>query len=513
MSLADRRESVPVTVQRALGLAARRRPGKVAVRHGATVLTHAQLDRRAEAIAQGLYALGLKRGDRVAVMLPNCADYIAVALACAKGALCMVPVNYRFTGAEVKLQVSDSGAVALIHDAEFNSAVELARLPEHVRTIVRGPQLEALAGASATGWRPPDATEDDLFYLGYTSGTTGKPKGAMVTQRNRALAYHYWALEFGIGAEDVALHCGPFHHTAPFTFVLTQLFMGGEVVILDAFDAVAARRAIGEHGVTWGFMVPFMLERLLETEIDAAAAPTLRMIVSGASPLSTRTKQGVLERFPGIALHEFYGATEAGVVTNLRPEDQLRKTRCVGQPVAEIEIQIRDEGGAVVAQPGIVGDIWMRGPTLFAGYFGAPEKTAEVSDGAWCTIGDIGRVDEEGFLYLVDRRKDVIKSGGVNIYPIEIEEVILREPDVRECAVAGLPDERWGEAACAFLVLKPGADDQRVLRRVEAMCRQALADYKRPKLFRFIDSLPRNANGKVLKRELRAAPATTPATT
>lgn len=508
MSLVERRQAVPVTVQRALGLVARRRPDKVAVRHGGTCLTHAQLDSRAAAIAQGLLALGLQRGDRVAVMLPNCADYIAVALACAKAALCMVPVNYRFTGAEVRLQVMDSGAAAFIHDASFAEAVAQASLPAQVRTIVRGPQLDELVAAASIGWTPPDATEDDLFYLGYTSGTTGKPKGAMVTQRNRALAYHYWALEFGIGADDVALHCGPFHHTAPFTFTLTQLFMGGEVVILDAFDAAAARRAIGERAVTWGFMVPFMLERLLETDIDAAAAPALRMIVSGASPLSTRTKQGVLERFPGIALHEFYGATEAGVVTNLRPEDQVRKTRCVGQPVAEIEIQIRDEAGRVVSQPGIVGDIWMRGPTLFAGYFGAPEKTAEVSDAAWCTLGDIGRLDEEGFLYLVDRRKDVIKSAGVNIYPIEIEEVILREPAVRECAVAGLPDERWGEATCAFLVLQPGADEPQVMRRVQDLCRDALADYKRPKLFRRIDGLPRNANGKVLKRELRATPVT-----
>jgi len=493
-----------VTVQRALGLAARRRAARVAVRHGDTVLTHAELDRRATAIARGLLSTGLARGDRVAVMLPNCVDYIAIAIACAKAALCMVPVNYRFTETEVQRQLQDSGARAFIHDPRFEAQVRDAARDPEVRHVRWGAELDALA-ATGVATPLPAAAEDDLFYLGYTSGTTGKPKGAMVTQRNRALAYHYWALEFGIGAEDVCLHCGPFHHTAPFTFALTQLFMGGEVIVLDAFDAAAAARALQRHGVTWSFMVPFMLERLLETGIDAGQAPALRMLISGASPLSTRTKTQVIERFSGTALHEFYGATEAGVVTNLRPQDQLRKLRCVGQPIAEIEIEIRDEQGLQIVAPGSIGDIWMRGPTLFSGYFGAPEKTAEISQGQWCTLGDIGYLDAEGFLYLVDRRKDVIKSGGVNIYPIEIEEVLLREPAVRECAVAGVPDERWGEATCAFLVLREPGDEAVLMQRIQALCRTELADYKRPKLFRLVDALPRNANGKVLKRELRAS--------
>ena len=505
MSSVELRQSAPVTVERALGLSARRHPDKVAVRHGNTAVTFAELDARAAALAAGLSAAGLVRGDRVAVLLPNCIDYIVVAIACAKGSLCMVPVNYRFKGAEIRQQVEDCGAAALIHDPIFAQQIIDSALPPHVRIFRRGWELEDLLASSVSVHQLRQAEEKDLFYLGYTSGTTGKPKGAMVTQRNRALAYHYWALEFGIGPDDVALHSGPFHHTAPFTFTLTQLFMGGEVVILDAFDATAAVEAIRKHEVTWSFMVPFMLERLLETDIDSSAARSLRMLISGASPLSTRTKNRVLERFPGVALHEFYGATEAGVVTNLRPPDQLRKTRCVGQPVADIEVEIRDETGRRIVEPGRVGDIWLRGPTLFSGYYDAPQKTAEVSDGQWCTLGDIGHLDEEGFLYLVDRRKDVIKSGGVNIYPLEIEEVILLDPAVRECAVTGLKDERWGEAACAFLVLEPNADARAVRERVQELCREALADYKRPKLFRCVETLPRNANGKVLKRELRTS--------
>ncbi|MBN9477329.1 MAG: AMP-binding protein [Burkholderiales bacterium] len=505
MSSAERRASAPVTVQRALGLAARRHGARVAVRHGDATLTFAELDRRAAAIAQGLVAAGLVRGDRVAVMLPNCTDYITIAMACAQGALCMVPINYRYTGTELRRQIDDCGAKVLLFDTRFDRQVEQAGLPGTVRTIRRGEELEALAARASAAWVPPEAQEDDLFYLGYTSGTTGRPKGAMVTQRNRALAYLYWAMEFGIGSQDVALHCGPFHHTAPFTFTLAQLAVGGSVVVLDSFDAVAAAQAVARHGVTWSFMVPYMLERVLETDLDGASAPTLRMLISGASPLSTRTRMRVQERFPGVALHDFYGATEAGVVTNLRPEDSSARPRCVGLPIAGIEVQIRDEARRIVAESRAVGDIWLRGPTLFAGYFQAPEKTAEVSDGSWCTLGDIGYLDEDGYLYLVDRRKDVIKSGGVNIYPIEIEEVILREPDVRECAVVGLPDERWGEAATAFLVLRNPADAAPVRQRVQALCQSLLADYKRPKAYRFLDALPRNANGKVLKRDLREA--------
>jgi acyl-CoA synthetase (AMP-forming)/AMP-acid ligase II len=495
-----------VTVQRALTLSARRRPGKVAIRYRNVAVTYGELDQRAERAARALLAVGLSPGDRVALMLSNCPDYIVLAVACAKAALCMVPVNYRFTAAEIRLQVGDCGARALVYDPAFSPYVAAAGLGEHVRLICRDSGFESWVSAAPSAPLEAQAQEDDLFYLGYTSGTTGKPKGAMVSQRNRALAYHYWALEFGIAPDDVALHCGPFHHTAPFTFTLTQLFMGGEVVILDSFDAPAAVAAIRSHGVTWSFMVPYMLERLLETGLDQANgdAASLRMLISGASPLSTRTKDSVLARFPKVRLHEFYGATEAGVVTNLRPEDQLRKKRCVGQPVAEIDIEIRDEQGERQTSPGTVGDIWMRGPTLFGGYFNAPEKTDEVSDGQWCTLGDIGHLDEDGFLYLVDRRKDVIKSGGVNIYPIEIEEVILREPAVSECAVVGLPDSRWGEAACAFLVLRPDAgDDAAVVQRVQRLCREALAGFKQPKEIRCIDALPRNANGKVLKRELR----------
>jgi acyl-CoA synthetase (AMP-forming)/AMP-acid ligase II len=513
---------VPVTVQRALTLTARRHPGKVAIRYRDQALTYGDLDVRSNRLAHALIGMGLARGDRVGAMLPNCPDYVVLAMACAKAVLCMVPINYRFTRDEIKQQLSDCDARAMVYGAEFAAKVReataqggtgilLCRAQDGGAAVERWlgeHDFDASVAVASAEPLPMDAAETDLFYLGYTSGTTGKPKGAMVSQRNRALAYHAWALEFGIRHDDVALHSGPFHHTAPFTFTLTQLSMGGEVVIMDAFDAPAAVQAIKRHRVTWSFMVPFMLERLLETtpQTGQAEQNSLRMLISGASPLPTRTKEAVVARFPGLALHEFYGATEAGVVTNLRPQDQARKIRCVGQPVADIEIEIRSADDGSVQPVGTIGEIWMRGPTLFAGYFNAPEKTAEAMQGDWCTLGDIGRIDDENFVYLIDRSKDVIKSGGVNVYPIEIEEIILHETDIRECAVVGLPDSRWGEAVHAFVVLR--ADRPGVLDRVRDLCREHLADYKRPKDFHIVMELPRNANGKVLKRELRLSNGT-----
>jgi acyl-CoA synthetase (AMP-forming)/AMP-acid ligase II len=501
---------VPVTVQRALSLSSRRFPQKTAIYYKNESLTYSQLDIRSTKLANGLLALGLQPGDRVGVLLPNCPDYIVFAIACAKAVLCMVPINYRFTPMELALQINDSGAKAIIFDDFFSNTLLEASLPKEVISICRNGNsseldFDELIDLASSENLTLQANESDLFYLGYTSGTTGKPKGGMITQRNRALAYHYWALEFGITSDDIALHCGPFHHTAPFTFTLTQLFMGGQVVLLDSFDAKAALQAIAKYGVTWAFMVPFMLERVLEEKrnlLDDLDFSSLKMLISGASPLSTRTKEAICEEFLGSGLHEFYGATEAGVVTNLKPKDQSRKIRCVGQPVAELEIQIRDEEGNV-KKPNEIGDIWLRGPTLFEGYFNDPIKTAEVKQNDWCNLGDIGRVDEEGFLYLIDRRKDVIKSGGVNIYPIEIEEVILRDTAVKECAVVGMLDQQWGESTQAFIVTDESIETIGV--RLNSLCQQYLADYKCPKKIHRIDSLPRNANGKVLKRVLREA--------
>jgi long-chain acyl-CoA synthetase len=501
---------VELTVGRTLSLALKRGGDRPAIHFDGASITYAALDDLANRIASTLLSLGLAKGDRIGIVLPNIPEYVAIAIACAKSALTMVTLNYRFKANEYVDQLKDSNARLLIYSDRFRDVVlEAAQYLPDLPRICMGQSGDGDLGEFhalvAQGRREPpevSVSESDVLYLGYTSGTTGRPKGAMVTQRNRALAYHYWALEFGIHGNDVAIHTGPFHHTAPFTFVLMQLFVGGQVVILDHFDPRLVAEAIERHHVTWGFLVPVMLARVIANagEIKGYDLSSLRFIISGATSLPTRTKEDLLNLLPAVGLHEFYGATEAGVITNLRPEDQRRKIRCVGRPVFDTEIEIRDDNGARLA-PGEAGNIWMRGPTIFSGYHEAPEKNKEVFQGEWCTLGDVGRVDEEGYLYILDRRKDVIKSGGVNVFPIEIEEVLRVEPDVADVAVIGVPDEVWGEAVHAVIVLANGAAIREDA--LKAACREKLAGYKVPKSFEVREALPRNANGKVLKRVLR----------
>jgi long-chain acyl-CoA synthetase len=501
---------IELTVARTLSLAFQRDGDCPAIHFEGATISRAALDDLANRVANTLLSLGLAKGDRVGVVLPNIPEYVAIAIACAKSALTMVTLNYRFAANEYVEQLDNCGAKLLIYSDRFRDVVlDAAQHLPGLRRICVGESSDGDVGtfhalivqASA---HPPDVSvsESDIFYLGYTSGTTGRPKGAMVTQRNRALAYHYWALEFGIRGSDTMLHTGPFHHTAPFTFVLTQLFMGGQVVILDHFDPVLVAQAIERHQIAWGFLVPYMLDRLIVSADDISRydLSSLRFIISGASALPTRTKDDLLKLLPAVGLHEFYGATEAGVITNLRPEDQARKVRCVGRPVFDTEIEIRDDNGDRMA-PGEVGNIWMRGPTIFSGYYQAPDKNKDVFSGDWCTIGDVGRVDEAGYLYILDRSKDVIKSGGVNIFPIEIEEVLRVEPNVEDVAVIGVPDDVWGESVHAVIVLANGAPIQEDT--LKAACRGKLAGYKVPKSFEVRRVLPRNANGKVLKRVLR----------
>lgn len=500
---------VALTVGRALTLAMRKAVNRPAIRSSRGVMTHAELNQHSDALAAGLLGLGLKHGDRVAAAMPNRPEYVVIAIACAKVGLVLVTLNYRYKAEEHRTQIRDSGAAAVIYAESITELSTISRDMPGIKVISLGAAQseeipwESVLDLGAGGIPDISVSETDLLYLGYTSGTTGKPKGAMVTHRNRVLAYHYWALEFGLTAEDVMLHCAPFHHSAPFTFVLCQLYVGGQVIIQDHFDASACLDAIEKDKATWAFWVPFMSERILDESRQSDQArdlSTFRMIISGAAPLPTRTKLALLDHFEGCALHEFYGATEAGVITNLRPGNQTQKTRCVGQPVFDMEISIRDEAGDELPS-GQVGDIWLRGPTLFSGYFKDLEKTAAMFNQEWCTLGDIGWVDHDNFLHIVDRRKDVIKSGGVNIYPIEIEEALLDNPDVSEVAVVGVPEEVWGEAVHAVIVSRLGAaqDTEQLIN----LCRERLAGYKVPKSFEYRSELPRNANGKVLKRTLR----------
>ncbi len=503
---------VELTIARALRLAVERNRPRPALVCGRRRLSFGELGELGNRVANALLAAGLKPGDRLGVMLPNSVEYVAVVYAAAQAGLVMMPLNYRLGGAEIAYPLSDGGARALIYAGQYRAEVDRARgsVPGLLTFAVGrasaadAGELLALAALQPSTAPAFEVRERDLFYLGYTSGTTGPPKGAMITQRNRALAVQLWALEYGVGSNDTALHVAPFHHTAPLTFTLTQLCMGGRVVILPRFDAVAVLRMLAAEGVTWAFMVPYMLNGLIaavESQRRRVALRRLRFLISGGAALPTPTKLALLKVFPRLGLHEFYGATEAGIIANLEPRDQRRKVRCVGRPLRDVEVRIVLPGGTP-APPGVAGDIWVRSSTLFAGYYQAPAPTRRALRAGWATVGDIGRIDEQGYLYIVDRRKDVIKSGGVSVFPAEIEEVMLSHPGVLQAAVIGVPDARWGEAAHAVVVARPG--HQPSGEELLTHCRRSLAGYKLPKSVEFRPSLPMSPAGKVLKRRLRA---------
>ena len=312
--------------------------------------------------------------------------------------------------------------------------------------------------------------------------------------------YLYKVLDYALGQGEITLNPGPFWHTAPRNFTSLALYMGGTAVVMKSFDPVEYLRLVQKHRVTYSFLVPTMFSAILALpDHQAYDTSSLRVLLSGGSPLPTPVKEAALKRF-GPVLNEFYAATETLIITSIAAKDMARKSRAVGPPAWDVFLKLLDEDGREVP-PGQVGEIYLQGPSLFSGYFRDEEKTAAAFRDGWFTLGDMGRLDEEGFLYIVDRRTDMVISGGENIYPSEIEEVLLHHPKIAEVAVIGVPDPTWGEALKAVVVLKPGQESS--LEEIQQYCGQRLADYLKPRSVEFVAELPRSPVGKILKRKLR----------
>ena len=500
-----------LTVGRSLRLAAQSYPESIALTFENSNITHGQFEAQSNRISRALIEIGLNKGDRLGVILPNSPFYLSVICGAAKAGIALVLLNSRFNANELTYHLRDAGANVLLYDSSFfqvatNAASQITGLrmfevgTPHLNHVIRFDTVVSTQSAE-----PPDVQvkEDDLLVLQYTSGTTGRPKGAIITHRNRSLAFLHWPTIFGYGPSDVILHAGPLHHSAPMGMTLSQLCLGGRAVMMRTFDPSEAIRLVAQENVTWAFLIPYMYSMICNWADEHASdlsLPNLRILLSGASPLPTPVKNRILQTFPNAGLFEFYGATEAGTITTLRPEDQNRKIRSVGKPVLGAEIKITDPDHRTLPV-GNVGEIWLRTPSLFSGYYKSPDKTEAAFRGDWCTLGDLGRLDDEGYLYIVDRIKDVIKSGGVNIYPSEIEEVALQHPNILEVAVIGIPHERWGEAVHLIAVVRP--DKTLQIDELLIFCRTNLADYKVPKSAEFCEQLPRSSAGKILKRTLR----------
>jgi acyl-CoA synthetase (AMP-forming)/AMP-acid ligase II len=494
---------------RCLARNARLSPRKVALRAAdGRSWTYEALNERVNRLANALLAHGIARGKRVAILDRNGPEYLETYFAAGMVGAWLVAINFQLKPADIAYRLEHSGAGALFVGTEFLPLVRA--LPPAVLAALEGrvwvigeeekgyPGYEALLDEGAAVAPGCNVEPEDVLYVGYTSGTTGSPKGALVSHRAIVGGYLYKALDYGLGAEDVSLCPGPFWHSAPRDFASLALYLGGTCVVIRGFDAAEYAALVERYRVSYSFMVPTMLQMLAAADVRHDLS-SLRVLISGGSPLPTPVKRRVLEQL-GPILHEFYGATETRIITSISARELEVKKRSVGRAIRDVELCILDEARKAVPV-GTVGEVFVRGPGLFSGYLDDPERTRNSHHGDWFSLGDVGRQDEEGFLYLVDRKQDTIISGGENIYPNEVEEVLLAYPGVREAAVIGVPDPKWGELVTAIVVPHPGVaiDPKELI----AFCGERLPGYMKPRRVDFVESLPRNAVGKILRRVLR----------
>ena len=495
----------PLTIATGMRAAAGRTPRKVALREGNRTLDYAALVERMNRVSALVTGgLGLGPGDNVALLSPNCLEYVEIVAGASCAGVAVATLNPRLVAREIQYICDDCGARALFVHASLEDMVRALTLESVERIIVLGDEYEALV-SEARPTPPPPLPEWSPFSIPYTSGTTGEPKGVVLPHRSRVLTFYGMASEYGCyGPDDRYLATAPLFHGAGFAFAVGALYFGGYCEILPSFEPeqVIAKLATEKLGGT--FLVPTHFHAIFALEQPVLDRhrnfKDLTAIVSNAAPLAQATKEQIVDYFGEGILHETYGSTEAGIVTNLRPADQLIKQRCVGLPFIATDVRLLNDAGEEVP-PGEVGELYSSSPYIYNGYWGKPEETAACFRGDWFSAGDMATKDEDGFIYLVDRKKDMVISGGINVYPREIEEILFRHPAVADAAVIGVPDEKWGETLKGFVVLKPdAAPDEAAL---EAFCRKNLSPYKVPKSFEFTPALPRNAAGKVLKRELR----------
>ncbi len=495
----------PMTMASGVRSCALRDPDKIALICGNRQLTFRQLVDRIDRVATlTSHYFGLRQGDRAAIVAGNCLEYIEIVDGLSEAGVAAATPNHRQTPAEIGFILNDCAARVAFVTPEIESAVRAADCPGLERIIVIGEAYEALLNEARPGSDLPNVDEWEAFAIPYTSGTTGKPRGVTLSHRSRVLTGLCMASEYGCySPDDQYLAIAPLFHGAGFNFAHAAVFFGGTCEVLPNFDPEITIRKLHESKAAGTFMVPthfhaiFALEKSVR---DRWRGVALKALVSNAAPLPQRTKETIVDYFGDGILHETYGSTEGGIVTNLRPPDQLRKQQCVGRPFLMNQVRLLGEEGKPVAA-GEVGELYNNSPCLFLGYWNQPEATAATMRDGWFSAGDLARMDEEGYLYLVDRKKDMYISGGVNVYPREIEEFLFRHPGIKEAAVVGVQDDYWGEAGRAFVVLQPGA----TLGAGELItaCKQNLAGYKVPRQVVFLDALPRNAAGKVLKTDLR----------
>lgn len=475
-------------------------PDKIAVICDGEQITYRELNSRVNRLAHGFLHSGITKNSRVAIFLSNSIELVAIYFALTKIGAVGIPLNFRLAAPELSYIIENSDATTLIVGEEFESILNQLKSQlqkvKHFITIGgelchNQPDHEPVAEV-----RP----EDESFIL-YTSGTTGKPKGVILTHKN-----HFWntinyTVAYQMDSMDVELALTPMFHASTLGRIFTYVFTGATFIISSRFDPEQAMKLITQHRVTSITQTPTMYTALLNFRgTGRYHTGSVKRVVSGAAPISPEMKGKLTRLFPQAGIFDLYGLTEASPgVTILNPQDPPAKITSVGKAMISVKIKVVNENGEKLP-PGESGEIICRGPNVMKGYYGDAAATQKVLREGWLYTGDVGKIDPDGYLYLTGRKKELIISGGENIYPAEVEAVLQRHPLIMEATVIGVPDEYWGECVKAIVVPRPGKTltEQEVIE----YCQPRLAPYKKPKSVDFIDALPRNAANKVMKTEL-----------
>jgi long-chain acyl-CoA synthetase len=492
-------------------------PDKEAVVCGASRYSYTQVARRINRLSTGLARIGLERGDRIAILSFNCHRYLELYYGAPQMGAVVVPLNFRVPPPELTYVIGHSGARAIMVDQTFRPVIDEIRpdLPDVQHLIYLGdiaPEgyaaYEQVLANGSPRFEGPGPAEDDLVGLFYTSGTTGEPKGVMLSHRNIVSNVDNSTMVYQPKQDDIYLHAAPTFHLADAATVFSNTTHGVKQVFIPRFDPKAVLEAVSREHVTLLLLVPTMLNFVLqEPDLGRYDLSSVRQITYGASPIAPELLRRAI-RTLGCRFFQGYGLTEASpLLTVLKPEDHdlsastTGRLASCGKPVPGVEVRIVNDNGADVT-PGEVGEVIARGPNIMVGYWRRPEDTATAVRDGWLYTGDLATVDADGYIYLVDRKKDMIVTGGENVFSTEVEAALYEHPAVKEAAVIGIPDRDWGEAVHACVALLDGklaTTDELV-----EFCRGRLANYKLPRSIEFFDGeLPKGGSGKILKKELR----------
>lgn len=495
----------------------RRSPDRTALAVlGDDEITYRELGEQMAVAAQVLRDHGVTAGDRVAFAASNRSEVVVVLAAALHLGAVFVPLNTRLSPRELAFIVDDAGASVLVADGAMATHLAPVRDELGVAHALRLPGGDDEGGGTPAGWTdyvavapaeppplgaPADTDPSDVAVLMYTSGTTGSPKGAMITHDNVVATVHNLMLLIPMGPASGMLAMAPLFHVGAMALVLGTLATGGRVVVLRAFDPSAVFDALEAQPVTFTFGVPAMFQAMAAEPRFAGADLSDVLLMCAGAPVPEALLHRYLER--GAKVTQGYGLTEStAVVSLLEADDAAAKLGSAGMPYPLTAVEIRDAEGRPITAPDTDGEIWIKGRNVVEGYWNRPEATAALRDAdGWLRTGDAGRFDADGYLSITDRIKDMLITGGENVYPAEVEKVLASHPDLAEVAVIGTPDERWGEAVTAVVVPRSGAEV--TLDAVQAHARQHLGGYKVPRRLHVVDQLPRNASGKVLKHTLR----------